>query len=126
MNHTTPEFDGAFIKRQHQYLAELRTTLLAAAQDEEAEEEDIKSEGVQSSREYEDEAQRLAMLELEENLVVRDLERLRRVDRALTKIEEGTYGLSDLSGEPIPRARLEAVPEAIFTLDEENALEKKR
>ncbi len=126
MNPTTPEFDGAFIKRQHQYLAELRTTLLAAAQDEEAEEEDIKSEGVQSSREYEDEAQRLAMLELEENLVVRDLERLRRVDRALTKIEEGTYGLSDLSGEPIPRARLEAVPEAIFTLDEENALERKR
>jgi DnaK suppressor protein len=126
MNHTTPEFDGAFIERQHRYLAELRTALLAAAQDEEAEEEDIKSQGVQSSREYEDEAQRLAMLELEENLVVRDLERLRRVDRALTKIEEGTYGVSDLSGEPIPRARLEAVPEAIFTLDEENALEKKR
>ena len=39
--------------------------------------------------------------------------RLGDVERALQKIEEGTYGLSDESGEPIPRGRLEAVPEAI-------------
>jgi DnaK suppressor protein len=34
-------------------------------------------------------------------------------ERALAKIEEGTYGLSDISRLPIPRARLEAIPEAI-------------
>jgi len=44
---------------------------------------------------------------------VRDLQRLERVDRALRKIEEGTYGLSDISGQPIPRERLEAIPEAL-------------
>ena len=36
--------------------------------------------------------------------------RLREVDRALQKVEEGTYGLSDDSGETIPRGRLEPCP----------------
>jgi DnaK suppressor protein len=45
--------------------------------------------------------------------------RLERVQRALRKIEEGTYGLSDDSGEPIPRGRLEAVPEAVRTVEEQ-------
>jgi DnaK suppressor protein len=48
------------------------------------------------------------------------------VDRALRKIEEGTYGLSDRSGKPIPRERLEAVPDALYTLSEEQVLEDKR
>jgi DnaK suppressor protein len=39
------------------------------------------------------------------------------VQRALQKIEEGTYGLCDATGEPILRERLEAVPEAIYTLE---------
>ena len=45
--------------------------------------------------------------------------RLEHVERALQKIEEGTYGLSDESGEPIPKGRLEAVPEAIRTVEEQ-------
>jgi DnaK suppressor protein len=56
--------------------------------------------------------------------VVRDLARLERVDRALQKIEEGSYGTSDLSGHLIPRERLEAVPESIYTLAEERARER--
>ena len=49
--------------------------------------------------------------------------RLRTVERALQKITEGTYGLSDLSGKAIPQARLQTVPEAIYTVDEESARE---
>lgn len=49
--------------------------------------------------------------------------RLRTVERALQKITEGTYGLSDLSGKVIPRERLQTVPEAIYTVDEETARE---
>jgi DnaK suppressor protein len=52
--------------------------------------------------------------------------RLGEVDRALQKIEEGTYGLSDDSGEPIPRGRLEAVPEAIRTVEEQQRFEQER
>ena len=41
------------------------------------------------------------------------------VDRALAKLEAGTYGVSEDSGEPIPLERLEAVPWARRTADEE-------
>ena len=50
-------------------------------------------------------------------------QRLRTIERALQKIAEGTYGLSDLSGNPISQERLETIPEAIYTVDEESARE---
>lgn len=43
--------------------------------------------------------------------------RLALVQRALEKIVEGTYGVCDVTGQPIPRRRLEAIPEAIHTLE---------
>lgn len=49
--------------------------------------------------------------------------RLRTIERALQKIAEGTYGLSDASGKPIPQERLQRVPEAIYTLEEKSARE---
>jgi len=49
--------------------------------------------------------------------------RLRYVERALQKIAEETYGFSDISGEPIPKARLESVPDAIYTAEEERQIE---
>jgi DnaK suppressor protein len=125
VNAKSSRVDAAFIDKQRQALTRLRAELSSAVRDEEGEEAAIKEEGV-GSREYEDDAQKLAALELDGALRVRDLERLGRVDRALKKIEEGTYGLSDMSGRPIPRERLEVVPESIYTLAEEEALEKKR
>jgi DnaK suppressor protein len=51
------------------------------------------------------------------------LEDLRRelaaVERADQRLEDGTYGLSVESGEPIPDARLEALPTAERTVEEE-------
>lgn len=49
---------------------------------------------------------------------------LRQIDRALEKIDEGTYGLCDLSGEEIPLKRLEAVPYAVMTVKAQEKLEK--
>jgi DnaK suppressor protein len=46
-------------------------------------------------------------------------EQLAAVERAEARLAEGTYGLSVESGEPIPDARLEAVPTAERTVDEE-------
>jgi DnaK suppressor protein len=119
-------YDAAFIGAQRQALVKLRAQLLAAAKDDEADETAIKEENAGGPREYEDDAQRLASLELDGNLVVRDVARLERVDRALRKIEEGTYGSSDMSGQLIPRERLLAIPESIYTLAEEQAREKAR
>jgi len=121
-----PKLDAAFIERQRQYLTRLRASLRTAAKDDEADEAEIKGESAGGPREYEDDAQKLAALELDGNLVVRDVARLERVDRALKKIEEGTYGSSDLSGQLIPRERLEAIPESIYTLAEEQAREKRQ
>ena len=118
--------DPAFVEKQRQTLTKLRATLLTATRDDEADEAEIKDESAGGAREYEDDAQKLATLELDGNLVARDIARLERVDRALKKIEEGTYGASDLSGQLIPRERLEAIPESIYTLAEEEARESSR
>ena len=39
-----------------------------------------------------------------------------KVDRALAKIEEGTYGACDSCGKPIAPGRLEAVPESVLCI----------
>lgn len=119
MKGAKPTIDAAFVEKQRRYLLRLRATLLAAEGSAEADEADVKGQRSGAAVEYEDDAQALDALERDGNLVVRDLERLGRVDRALKKIDEGTYGLSDESGQPIPRERLEAIPEALYTLSEQ-------
>ncbi len=49
---------------------------------------------------------------------------LKQIDRALEKIEDGTYGICDISGKEIPRARLDAIPYATMTVDSQQKLEK--
>jgi DnaK suppressor protein len=52
----------------------------------------------------------------------RELEaQLAAVERAEERLRNGTYGLSVLSGEPIPDARLEARPTAELTVEEQQA-----
>lgn len=46
---------------------------------------------------------------------------LEAVERAERRLAEGTYGLSVLSGEPIPDERLEARPTAELTVEEQRA-----
>jgi DnaK suppressor protein len=48
-------------------------------------------------------------------------EQLAALERAEARLAAGTYGLSVESGEPIPDERLEAVPTAELTADEERA-----
>ena len=47
---------------------------------------------------------------------------LAKIDRALAKIDEGTYGLSDVDGTPIPVERLDALPYALTTVEQEQSL----
>ena len=45
---------------------------------------------------------------------------IEQMDRALAKIEDGTYGICDMCGERIPDERLEAFPYAVLcTKDQE-------
>ena len=45
-------------------------------------------------------------LSIENN--VRDL--LHKIDRALKRIDDGTYGICDICGKPIEKARVKALP----------------
>ena len=49
---------------------------------------------------------------------------LKQIDRAMEKIAENTYGICDITGEPIPTARLDAVPYATMTVKAQDQLEK--
>ena len=46
---------------------------------------------------------------------------LAKIARALQKMEDGTYGLSDIDGTPIPLERLQALPYALTTVQQEEA-----
>lgn len=64
--------------------------------------------------------------EFEAGLRERLLGELAAVERAEARVEAGTYGLSVESGEPIPDDRLEAVPTAERTADEQARFERHR
>jgi DnaK suppressor protein len=57
--------------------------------------------------------------ERDAGLAIRLREELAAVERAEERLANGTYGLSVESGEPIPDARLEALPTAERTVEEQ-------
>ena len=61
----------------------------------------------------------LSLLSHEQNV-------LYEIDQALRRIELGTYGICEVSGQPIPRARLEAIPFARFTVEVRLRIEKEK
>jgi len=120
--HTKP--DEAYVERKRQELLKLRDELIKSSNAAETDESGIKAAASAQAREYEDDAQKLDLLEKDETLVSRAIERLALVNRALAKIAEGTYGFSDISGQRIPNERLDILPEAINTVAEEKAKER--
>ena len=116
----------AFLDKQRHRLLELRTQILDVRRRQETEQAGANADVSGQAREYEDDAQKLTLLELEGNLSAADDERLSNIERALKKIDEGSYGLSDGSGAPIPIERLEASPEALYTLEEQASRDARR
>jgi len=49
---------------------------------------------------------------------------LREIDNSLGRIEEGTYGICEGTGKPIPKARLEAQPWARYCVEYARMLEQ--
>jgi DnaK suppressor protein len=58
------------------------------------------------------------------SLLSQEQDALYEIDQALKRIELGTYGTCEMSGKNIPRARLEAIPFARFTVECQSQLEK--
>jgi RNA polymerase-binding transcription factor DksA len=58
------------------------------------------------------------------SLLSQEQDALYEIDQALKRIDLGTYGVCEMSGKPIMRARLEAIPFARFTVECQSQLEK--
>ena len=114
------ELEQEFIAQQKQRLQDLRVEL-ERVRDGLQDDERFRAEEEEDFTEHDsgDMSQSLFTREVDATVEQQVDRRLKYVDRALQKIEEGTYGLSDDSGDPIPRGRLEAVPEAIRTVEEQ-------
>ena len=108
-----------------------RTLLLAERDDvqgllkgaETAGTEDRQSEVDSESGDIEDAAQSLTAEGMDDAIAESLRNRLDIIDRALHRLDDGTYGRSVLSGDPIPDERLEADPAAELTIEEAKAAE---
>jgi DnaK suppressor protein len=125
MAETKPSSDRAFIEEQRKRLEALRRELLGVEEATDAEQRADQAERGSEAQDDADSAQYATRSDVYQSLHAADAARLRRIERALGKIDEGTYGYSDLSGEPIPEARLKAAPEAILTVEEERREERR-
>jgi DnaK suppressor protein len=97
----------------------LRNQLLGGEEGDLASKRAFQLQHGDEAEEEEDDAQDLSQREVDQALHDVDDHRVANIERALRKIAEGSYGRSDLSGEPIPQARLETTPEAVLTVQEE-------
>ena len=55
-----------------------------------------------------------------------EVEKLRLIDHALEKIEQGSYGVCEGSGKNIPEARLNAIPWTPYTVEYAQKLEEQK
>jgi len=118
--------DPAFVEAQRRRLEAMRAESAGGERQTIAEEQAFAADHGEEAREAEEEGQRMARIEIEQDLNAARDRRLAAIDRALRKIEDGSYGLSDESGDPIPKARLEAIPEVRLTVEEEERRERER
>jgi RNA polymerase-binding protein DksA len=58
------------------------------------------------------------------SLLSSDRNSLHEIEDALKRIEEGTYGICELTGKPISKERLEAIPWARFSIEAQRQIEQ--
>jgi DnaK suppressor protein len=76
---------------------------------------------LENATDVEDDAELIENEQVDETVAAQLRDELEAVERAEARVEAGTYGLSVESGEPIPRKRLEAIPWAERTAEEQSA-----
>ena len=57
-------------------------------------------------------------------LTAEEVQLLKKIDYALQKIEEGTYGICEVTGKPIPKQRLQVIPYAVVTVEAQERAEQ--
>jgi DnaK suppressor protein len=82
-------------------------------------------EEIETATEVAEDAEMIEEEQVDDALAETLREEMAAVERALRRLEEGTYGYSIESGEPIPAGRLEAIPWAERTAEEESRYERR-
>ena len=118
--------DEQFVERQRERLIGLREELVRIREGVAADERDLGEAEGDTQLDSGDLSQDMFTREMDASIGEQVERRLGDVDRALEKIEEGTYGVCDDTGEEIPKGRLEAVPEAIRTVEAQQSFERER
>ncbi len=116
-------FDEKFIQSQKKKLIELKNQILNSMQNSQVEDLQISSD---DASEDGDLAQVVVSQNVSFGLREREIKRLREIDVALRKIEEGTYGLCEVNEEPIEQKRLEKMPWARLSLEAAEEAERKQ
>lgn len=129
---TAPKRTDLDLERFRQRLMEEKTlaeNVIAGTQSQ-AEPDDMNQAGTQgaelSSQDENHPADVATELQLREQdmaLVQNARDILAQINNALARLDAGTYGISERSGEPIPVERLEAIPYATMTAHEQELQE---
>jgi DnaK suppressor protein len=124
---TNEVLDRDFIESQRRRLIDLRGELGGVRDDLSEDEQELEGQGDDfTETDSGDMSQSIFEREMDASVGEQIERRLKDVERALQKVEEGTYGVCDDTGETIPRGRLEAVPEALRTVDAQQRFETER
>jgi RNA polymerase-binding transcription factor DksA len=118
----TKDFDVKFLKVQHGLLVAERDALLGQASRLEDEANSLIEDGEMGDVQFDDESGEgdTMVVERERDLALSAQARqtIADIDAALDRMNSGTYGYSVVSGRPIPRERLEAIPWATVLVEE--------
>jgi RNA polymerase-binding transcription factor DksA len=118
----TRDFDAKFLKTQRDLLTAERQSLLGQADRLEDEANSLIEDGEMGDVQFDDESGEgdTMVVERERDLALSAQARqtVTDIDAALDRLKAGTYGYSLVSGRPIPRERLEAIPWATELVEE--------
>jgi RNA polymerase-binding transcription factor DksA len=115
-------FDSKFLEGQRKLLLEERAKLVGQADHLDAEAAQLMEDLDPGDVQFDDESGEgdSLVVERERDLALAGQARqtVADIDAALRRIDEGTYGLSVISGKPIPKERLRALPWATELVEE--------
>ncbi len=119
--------DQDFIDDQRRRLIELRDELSGVRDGLDEDQRELEGQGNDfAETDSGDMSQSIFDREMDASVGEQIDSRIGEVEWALQKIEDGTYGVCEDTGESIPKGRLEAVPEAIRTVEAQQRFETER
>lgn len=122
-----PVLPAAFLKKAKQRLVELRDVYLNAA-------EGVTNENLRNADSNEsafgmhqaDAGSDAYDRDFALSLLAKEQDAIYEINEALKRIEQGTYGICEMSGELIPEERLEALPFTRFTVGSQARIESEQ